>query len=95
MEFKVDLNIANFAEVDNLIVSLVFETEEVFTLDDIIDLTIKYLDSYKIAYSKLKLAKSIDKQLNLLQSKNYISYSNGRFKIITNNETNFEQQISL
>jgi hypothetical protein len=46
MEFKVDLNIANFGDIANLIVSLVFKTEEVFTLDDILDLTIKYLDSY-------------------------------------------------
>lgn len=94
MEFKVDLNIANFGDIENLIVSLVFKTEEVFTLDDILDLTMKYLDSYKVAYSKAKLAKSIEKQLNFLQSKKCVRCSNGRYKTTHNNETNTEQ-ISL
>ena len=90
MEFKVDLNIANFGDIENLIVSLVFKTEKVFTLDDILDLTMKYLDSYHMAYSKAKLAKNIEKQLNVLQSKKCVRCSNGRYKTARNNETNNE-----
>ncbi len=95
MEFKVDLDIANFGDVKNLIVSLVFTTEEVFTLNDILDLTMKYLESYKIEYSKVKLAKSIEKQLELLENNNFVCCSNGRYKTTRRIETASEQQISL
>ncbi|MBO5954757.1 MAG: hypothetical protein J6Q13_02165 [Clostridia bacterium] len=86
MEFKVDLNVSNFADVENLIVTLVFETEKAFTLDDILNLAIKYLESYNIAYSKVKLAKSINEKLDLLQQNDYVSCSNGKYKTISNNE---------
>lgn len=80
MEIKIKLKVKNLGDVENSIVSIVFTVEKEFTFDDIIDLTIKYLDSHKFLYSKKKLEKCIDDKLDLLEKYNYVTCCDSIYK---------------
>lgn len=77
---KTGSEIKNFADIENLVVSLIYRMEESFSVKQLFDLTKQYLDGCEIAYSNFDIEKIIDTKLDLLQRNNYVVCSNGEYK---------------
>ena len=84
---KTGSEIKNFADIENLVVSLIFRMEESFSAKQLFESTKKYIDGSEITYSKFDIEKIIDNKLDLLQRYNHVSCCNGKYKTMSANET--------
>ena len=87
MIVKTGSEIKNFADIENLVVSLIFRMENNYTQKDILSLALKYLDGCEITYSKFDIEKIIDAKLDLLQRYNHVTCCNGKYNTMSVNET--------